>query len=216
MKIESEEEKLELDDQKINPNRSSSLLESYAAVDADDKKSGARRRQLITKLLSQLESLEGEGIPQQSRDSADVELARCSKIGEKSETPNALESCTSEITNEEIIKELKEVKKQNFVTQCLLSALIVLTITWQLSEVSLILKIKDGFSNPLKSVSGIITGMFKGRPNANVQEVTKHVSTKQVSTKQREILEPTSIPSLKIPGFPIEHLLGFYSSEDED
>ncbi|KAL2484456.1 hypothetical protein Adt_29212 [Abeliophyllum distichum] len=215
MKIESEEEKLELDDEKINPNRSSSLLESYAAVDADpdtdDKKSDARRRQLLTKLLSQLESLEGESIPQQSRDSADVELAHCSKIGEKSETPNALESCSSDITNEEIIKELKEVKKQNFVTQCLLSALIVLTVVWQLSEVSLILKIKDGFTNPLKSVSGIITGMFNGRPNANVQEVTKHVST-----KQREILEPTSLPNLKIPGFPIEHLLGFDSSEDED
>lgn len=65
-KTESEEEKMEaiqraikqlmeLEDEKFNPSRSSSLLESYAAVDSeDDKSTGGRRRQLLSKMLFQV------------------------------------------------------------------------------------------------------------------------------------------------------------------
>ncbi|CAI9761709.1 unnamed protein product [Fraxinus pennsylvanica] len=195
---------MELEDEKFNPNRSS-LLESYAADSEDDKNTGGRR-QLLSKLLSQLESL--DGIPQQSGESADEENSP--KNSGKSEMAEAVGSRASGITNEDITKELKEVKKQNFVTHCLLSALIVLTVAWQLSEVSLILKIKDGLRNPLGSISGIITGMFRGRPNGIALEAAKHVSAKQM-----EIPEPTSLPGPRIPGFPIEDFLGWDSSDDD-
>lgn len=41
----------------------------------------------------------------------------------------------------EILTELKNVERQNFISHCLLSALIVLTVTWQLYELSLSLSI---------------------------------------------------------------------------
>ncbi|CAA2991376.1 Hypothetical predicted protein [Olea europaea subsp. europaea] len=219
-KTESEEEKMEviqraikqlmeLEDEKFNPSRSSSLLESYAAVDSeDDKSNGGRRRHLLSKLLFQLESL--DGIPQKSGELADEEHVHSSKNSERSATANAVGNSTSGITNEDITKELKELKKQNFVTHCLLSALIVLTIAWQLSEVSLILKVKDGLSNPLRSIGRMFNGMFKSRKNGIVQEAAKHVSA-----KEREIPEPTPLPGLRIPGFPIEDLLGWDSSDDD-
>ncbi|CAH9080324.1 unnamed protein product [Cuscuta europaea] len=64
---------------------------------------------------------------------------------------------------EKVIKEMKKIQKQNKVTHCLVSALIVLTLTWQLSEVSLILKLKDGLNHPLRSLGGFVAGMFRRR-----------------------------------------------------
>lgn len=75
------------------------------------------------------------------------------------ETPEG----TRSIGTDEIVKELKEVKKQNRITHWLLSIMIVLTVTWQVSEVSLLLKLKDGLSHPFRSVGSMLTGMFKGR-----------------------------------------------------
>jgi hypothetical protein len=89
---------------------------------------------------------------------------------------------------DEIIKELKKVKKQNFVTHCLLSAMIVLTVAWQLSEVSLVMRVKDGINHPFRSVGS----MFK--------EIVKDVSSSHgQDADDKENNESTSLPSLKIP-----------------
>ncbi|XP_019180491.1 PREDICTED: uncharacterized protein LOC109175639 [Ipomoea nil] len=61
-----------------------------------------------------------------------------------------------------VIKELKKIQRQNFLTHCLVSAMIVLTVTWQLSEMSLILKLKDGLNHPFRSLRGFVAGIFKG------------------------------------------------------
>ena len=62
------------------------------------------------------------------------------------------------IDAEEIRKEIKKVKMQNFITHCLLSALIVVTVAWQVSEVSLALSIKDKLSHPVRSLASAIFG----------------------------------------------------------
>lgn len=101
----------------------------------------------------------------------------------------------SSCSNEEIIKELKNVKRQNTITHCLLTAMIVLTLTWQLSEVSLILKMKHGLSNPFKFIGGLITGFWKSRhPHPQVSYVQD-----VMSEVHKHVTEPTSLPSLKIP-----------------
>ena len=73
-------------------------------------------------------------------------------------------------------------------THCLLSVMIVLTVAWQLSEVSLILKVKDGISHPFRSFGNMLKGMVKV-PNMNGQEADdkEHPS------------ESPSIPSMIIP-----------------
>ncbi|KFK44630.1 hypothetical protein AALP_AA1G283600 [Arabis alpina] len=64
---------------------------------------------------------------------------------------------------EEIAKDIKEVKKQNKVTHILLSVLIILTLTWQVSEYSMISMMKDRISHPIRSIGGMFSGMFKGK-----------------------------------------------------
>ncbi|KAG2241454.1 hypothetical protein Bca4012_056183 [Brassica carinata] len=64
---------------------------------------------------------------------------------------------------EEIAKDIKEVKRQNKVTHILLSALILLTLTWQLSEYSMIYMMKERLSHPIRSIGGMFSGMFQGK-----------------------------------------------------
>ncbi|KAG2269650.1 hypothetical protein Bca4012_062671 [Brassica carinata] len=64
---------------------------------------------------------------------------------------------------EKIAKDIKEVKRQNKVTHVLLSALIILTLTWQLSEYSMIYMMKERLSHPIRSIGGMFSGMFKGK-----------------------------------------------------
>lgn len=111
-----------------------------------------------------------------------------------------------EIGTEEIVKELRELKKQNFVTQCLLSVMIVLTVVWQVSEVSLILKVKEGLSNPLKSFGGVFSWMLKG-PDTNGQDAEKQFSAaKQRLTEAAAALPSviTETPLLDLPDWVLE------------
>ncbi|CAN7049968.1 hypothetical protein BRARA_G00859 [Brassica rapa] len=64
---------------------------------------------------------------------------------------------------EEIAKDIKEVKRQNKVTHILLSALIILTLTWQLSEYSMIYMMKERLSHPIRSIGGMFSGLFNGK-----------------------------------------------------
>ncbi|XP_075504022.1 uncharacterized protein LOC142541368 [Primulina tabacum] len=109
---------------------------------------------------------------------------------------------------DEIVEELNKVKRQNLITHGLLSAMILVTLTWQLSEVSLILKIKHVLSSPLESLGGIAKRFFNGQPkvNVNVQQVMKQVS----SIKDKVSFESPSIPEL-----PQLELPGFDTSEEE-
>ncbi|XP_065876330.1 uncharacterized protein [Euphorbia lathyris] len=92
---------------------------------------------LLSKLLSEFELSKSEELVDQK----EVNSSTIVEKGSKNET---------QINAEDIMKELKEVKKQNAVTHWLLSAMIVLTLAWQVSEVSLLLHLKNGISHPLR------------------------------------------------------------------
>lgn len=96
-----------------------------------------------------------------------------------------------EIDKEEIVKELNKVKKQNTVTHWLLSIMIVVTVAWQISEVSLILKLKQGVSHPFRSLGGFLTGMLRGQGRKGEAE-----------DKPKHIQAPPLPPPLKIPEIP--------------
>ncbi|OWM89772.1 uncharacterized protein LOC116201766 [Punica granatum] len=120
---------------------------------------------LLSKLLSQVETLKGESaaIPadEPSPETKDAS-SRASILGMNTEDSGGKPKGTREVETDEIVKELKQVKRQNTITHWLLSIMIVLTLTWQVSEVSLVLKLKDGISHPFRSVGSMLTGMFKG------------------------------------------------------
>ncbi|XP_018459919.2 uncharacterized protein LOC108830847 [Raphanus sativus] len=54
-----------------------------------------------------------------------------------------------EETIEEIAKDIKEMKRQNKVTHILLSAMILQTLNWQLSEYSMIYMLKERLTHPI-------------------------------------------------------------------
>ncbi|KDP26823.1 hypothetical protein JCGZ_17981 [Jatropha curcas] len=149
---------------------------------------------LLSRLLSELEMLK-EGI---SVNQSDVSIDQ-----EKANSPSADEErfkehkngSSSEIIAEEIVKELKIVKRQNMVTHCLLSAVIVLTLAWQISEVSLILKFKDGLSHPFKSFGSMVFGMFRF-PGRKAQD----------GDKQQQEEGSSSRPSVHMPELPHPHM----------
>ncbi|CAH9117191.1 unnamed protein product [Cuscuta epithymum] len=116
---------------------------------------------------------------------------------------------------ERMIKELKNIQRQNKVTQCLVSALIVLTLTWQLSEVSLILKLKDGLNHPLRSLGGFVAGMFRRRklPISQAEEEEDDDDQRLLGNKNKQGNEAAAaLPTIKIPHLSLPSL-GFITQQ---
>uniref|UniRef100_A0A7N0UX65 Uncharacterized protein n=1 Tax=Kalanchoe fedtschenkoi TaxID=63787 RepID=A0A7N0UX65_KALFE len=126
---------------------------------------------ILSKLLLQLETLQANNT---SEDILGVVLLETQgspapdgpdKVDSRSEVNDESTSISTgtELTNkvaDEIIKELEKLRKQNVMTYCLLSAMMVLTLVWQLSEMSLVLKVKNGLSNPFKVLGGVLFRMI--------------------------------------------------------
>ncbi|KAK4716106.1 hypothetical protein R3W88_014444 [Solanum pinnatisectum] len=118
-----------------------------------------------------------------------------------------------EVKEEKVVKELRKIQKQNFITQCLLSVMIVLTLTWQLSEVSIILKMKDGLNHPFRSITSMLTGWIKGPPPVlNGRDRDLNNSAKQLKHQ----VEAMSLPKLKAPELPHMELASFDFINEED
>ncbi|CAI0561018.1 unnamed protein product [Linum tenue] len=114
------------------------------SIPLDDKD-----RPILSRLLSELESLKGEGTLKQPG----------SPRGGEGRSRNRRDSKKTD-ADEELVKEIRKVKRQNFITHCLLSALIVVTVGWQVSEVSIALAVKDKLSHPVRS---LLSSFFPGR-----------------------------------------------------
>ncbi|KAJ6388208.1 hypothetical protein OIU77_026725 [Salix suchowensis] len=147
---------------------------------------------LLSKLLSELESLKGNGVKlgrsELSPGTEEEEEVNSPEIGEAvSKHENGIENSAAE----EIVKELRKLRRQNFVSQCLISAMIVLSVAWQASQVSLFFQFKNGLSHPFKSFGGMVTGVLK-RCSTNRQDPEKQQS--------KEV--PAQVLPLRIPELP--------------
>ncbi|KAI3919259.1 hypothetical protein MKW98_030395 [Papaver atlanticum] len=106
---------------------------------------------------------------------------------------------------EEVVKELKKVQKQNTITHCLLSVMILLTVAWQVSEVSLILTVKNKFTNPFKSVGNLIKGAIAGGGIGGVGErigegkSSRENDFKSIVSDFCSQIEPPPLPEPRIP-----------------
>ncbi|KAI9125813.1 hypothetical protein K1719_003231 [Acacia pycnantha] len=180
----------------MEPNRKLELINHAIQCLSEEKRNqildDAEYQLALSRLLSELEMLKGEGALEQSEASSPTEMVPCAT--EKTENKNveageADESCRG---NDDIVKELKKLKRQNFITHCLLSVMIVLTVTWQISEACLVFKVRDGLNHPFRAFGSLFSGMFKA-PDMNGQgsdDRDEHQS------------ESPALPSMKIPDMP--------------
>uniref|UniRef100_A0A6M2F9T2 Uncharacterized protein n=1 Tax=Populus davidiana TaxID=266767 RepID=A0A6M2F9T2_9ROSI len=147
---------------------------------------------LLSKLLSELESLKGNDVKLEQSDispgAEEEEEVNSPAIGDVvSRHENSIENTAAE----EIVNELRKLRRQNFVTQCLLSAVIVLTVAWQVSQVSIILQVKNGLSHPFKSFGNMLNGILK-RSGTKGQD----------SENQQSEVVSVKVPPFKIPELP--------------
>ncbi|KAJ0713954.1 hypothetical protein HanPI659440_Chr13g0484251 [Helianthus annuus] len=120
-----------------------------------------------------------------------------SQLDSEPEPNSALSNSRSDEDEEEkILKELKKVRRQNVVTHCLLSVMILLTVTWQISEVSIILKLKNGVAHPFRSIGSILLSMIKPRR----PQLDKDNDT--LITEASNLIESTPVHDLKLPKLP--------------
>ncbi|WOL11435.1 hypothetical protein Cni_G20197 [Canna indica] len=104
---------------------------------------------LLSKLLLQLESLEKD--------------AMTNMEPRVPVTKDVSQECgRKQVDMDEIAKELRRVRRQNLITHCLLSVVIVLTAVWQFSEVSLLLATKEKLCHPLRAIGEAVKGNLKG------------------------------------------------------
>ncbi|KAI4343404.1 hypothetical protein L6164_010756 [Bauhinia variegata] len=159
--------------QKLIEDERSKKITSGKFLDNNDD--DAEYQLLLSRLLSELEMLKGDELLKQSEASCPQEVVT-SAIHEIKSDIMDVDGCRErESGTDEIVKELKKVKRQNFVTHCLLSAMIVLTLAWQLSEVSLIMKVKNGFSHPFRTFGSMLSGILKGPdPNGHQEDKKEH------------------------------------------
>ncbi|KAL9678201.1 hypothetical protein QQ045_016040 [Rhodiola kirilowii] len=118
---------------------------------------------LLSKLLLQLETLHAKSTSELEEVLGGIVLDADSLAADEVDTittPEGNHELSKEVADE-IIKELKKVRRQNVVTHCLLSAMMVLTLVWQLSEIALLSKVKNGLNNPLKALRGMLLGAIK-------------------------------------------------------
>ncbi|XP_068328011.1 uncharacterized protein [Pyrus communis] len=142
---------------------------------------------LLHRLLSQLESLKGNGEIRNSETSTKMGEETSSKDGElkpENESCGKADGGGSEIDTEKIVREVNKVKKQNSITHWLLSIMIVLTVAWQASEATFLWKLNEGFRHPFRCIGGMLTGNGK-------------------DSEERHRGESPSLPSLQIPEFPL-------------
>lgn len=154
-----------------------------------------------------METLKAEGKLQPAGSSDDPKELPSPEIGKvetKSESVKSADEESSVSSGENIVRELRKVKKQNLITHCLLTAVIVLTVVWQFSEVTLILKVKDKVSHPFRSISNVIEGMLK-KPINNGQDGEERPS------EIPKLVESSTLPGLKIPNLPQVELPDFSS-----
>lgn len=170
----------------------------------------------IIKELRKLESLkEDSSITQTKPPSEREELV---KVEENEKTGN---DSISKANADEIAKELGKLKRQNTTTHWLLSIMILLTVTWQLSEVSILLKVRNKVNHPFKSIASLLSGILKGpvtnngQDEQNKQSSSNPIHVEAPSIPSLKLPEAPTIPGLKMPELPLVDLQVFNSNFQE-
>ncbi|KAL6011617.1 hypothetical protein ACLOJK_002065 [Asimina triloba] len=115
---------------------------------------------------------------------------------------------------EEIVKELRIVRRQNKVTHWLLAVLIMVTAAWQLSEVSILMMMKSTLENPFKAVWNLLRGSFRGGPSES--DSGKSSSSSNHNNMEGLTLKPLKMLDLHHIGIPSLTRNGSDGDDEDD
>ncbi|XP_076936969.1 uncharacterized protein LOC143604343 [Bidens hawaiensis] len=131
----------------------------------------------------------------------------CSQFEYHDKPPDGELSRSEQDSEEErlrIVEEaLKKVRRQNVITHYLFSFLIVLTATWQISEVSIILKLKDGVTHPFRSIGGLFKSMVRRPRLTNGNNFNDDMNTITSNLIESSPVHDLKIPKLQLPNFDL-------------
>ncbi|XP_042497207.1 uncharacterized protein LOC122076016 [Macadamia integrifolia] len=152
---------------------------------------------LLSRLLSQLESLKEDTSIEPLKPASEMDVrSTVNKEESKDENVGGSESGSREIGEAAILRELRKLKRQNSITHWLLSIMIFLTVAWQLSEVSLLMIVKNKLSNPFRTVGTAVKGMLPGRGKDDTNGSTNLL---QIETPSLHGLKMPELPSVGLP-----------------
>lgn len=147
--------------------------------------------------VSQLERSKEDGIEDYQRPSEEKGSMNCSdKKSDEVGTTAAKDEGAAGVTAEEVVEELRKVRRQNTITHVLLSVLIVVTAVWQLSEFSFLLEIKNKVQHPFRAIGGMIFSAMGGNPDRSSQDKS---STRVIPPMDGH---PQPLPTFKMPELP--------------
>lgn len=145
----------------------------------------------------QLERSNEDGIEEYQRPSEEMGSMNCSnKKSDEVGTTATKDEGAAGVTAEEVVEELRKVRRQNTITHVLLSVLIVVTAVWQFSEFSFILEIKNKVQHPFRTVGGMIFRALGGNPDRSSQDKS---STPVIPHMDGH---PHPLPLFKMPELP--------------
>ncbi|GLJ43798.1 hypothetical protein SUGI_0911810, partial [Cryptomeria japonica] len=114
-------------------------------------------RQLLLRLLDQLNSLRTE-----REQKALLPIMECSRnsdsVGSNEKIKKMEEHIGVIVTEKDLIREIRFVKKQNMVTHAALGIMLMSSTMWRSSQLFVALRIRNKINHPLKTIGDIISG----------------------------------------------------------
>lgn len=153
-------------------------------------------RDLLLRLLDQLNSLKAE------RGQKDCENSLPTDDRNSNTELNGSDEIDRQGKNEEVMKEIRKVKKQNKFTHLILGIILASNMVWRISELAVALLIRRQISNPLKLIGGMITGNFGGSITQNHGSDNYRASLlPRVEAPAIPHFEAFQLPHIEVPSF---------------
>eukprot|EP00252_Welwitschia_mirabilis_P014504 TRINITY_DN3182_c0_g1_i1.p1 TRINITY_DN3182_c0_g1~~TRINITY_DN3182_c0_g1_i1.p1 ORF type:complete len:203 (-),score=31.27 TRINITY_DN3182_c0_g1_i1:247-855(-) len=105
----------------------------------------------------------------------------------------------------EVLKEVKNLKRQNHITHAILGIMVVSSLIWRFSELSVALLVKDQLGHPFRAIGSFLFGRFKGSESGN----HKHQLLPNMETS-------TVIQNFEVPHLPHIEIPSVFPTEDKN
>lgn len=159
-------------------------------------------RDLLFRLLDQLNSLKAE----RGHNECENSLPTDDRISDTEHQGN--DKIGGQVRNEEVMEEIRKLKKQNKLTNLILGVILASNVIWRLLEMSAALVIRKHISNPFRLIGNLIGGNGRG-------PVTQNLGSNNHMAYLLPRVEAPAIPRFEVPQLPHIEVPSFFQTEDK-